>query len=407
MQFNALNIMMLLAAAQALLLAALVVHKHRRIYANRFLATLLAVYGLIILSLLVGDLGFNTVHPDATMAFIGLGLAVAPLHYWYARHLVAPSARWCRNDWIHLLPFLAYEGYALVEALFVQQRWSAEFPLVAPKAAHAGYIVFNWAVLAQVALYVALTLRLLRNYARRINDVFSSTDRIAMSWLRNISCLALAAVATFFIENLLLLSGIRISTNFNLSSFLVAAYVYALGYLGLLKSEVLSLEKVESSIRELPERRDQCEPDDRGRKYERSGLADQKADACLERLHRLMREEAPYADPELTLNQLADMIPISAHNLSEILNTRLHQSFYEFVNGRRVEKVKADLVDPSKQHLKLLAIAYDAGFRSKSSFNSIFKKLTGMTPSEYRTHAESSRDTQSAMADSEDSSSQS
>lgn len=407
MHFNALNIVMLLAAAQALLLAALVVHKYRSIYANRFLAALLAVYGCIILSLLVGDMGFNTVHPDATMAFIGLGLAVAPLHYWYARHLVAPSARWRRKDWIHLLPFLVYEGYALVEALFLQRRWSSEFPLVAPKAAHAGYILFNWAVLAQVALYGAFSLRLLRKYSRRINDVFSSTDRIAMSWLRNISCLALVAVAAFFIENLVLLSGIRISTDFNLSSFLVAAYVYALGYLGLLKSEVLSLEKVESSINELPERHEGGEPDGGGRKYERSGLAEEKADACLERLHQLMQEEAPYADPELTLNQLADLIPISAHNLSEILNTRLHQSFYEFVNGRRVEKVKADLADSSKKHLKLLAIAYDAGFRSKSSFNSIFKKLTGMTPSEYRKRVEAAGDMPSATADSEGASSSS
>jgi AraC-like DNA-binding protein len=217
-----------------------------------------------------------------------------------------------------------------------------------------------------------------------------------MSWLRNISFLAISAISVFFLENLFLLYDIQLSHNFNLSSFLVAAYVYIIGYLGIFKSEVFSLENVEAALSRLPELSYQSKMDSvqvrpEGEKYERSGLSEEKAKAFLDNLLRLMREKEPYVDVNLTLNQMAEMLSISSHNLSEILNVHLHQNFYDFINGYRVERVKADLLNPLKGTLKILAIAYDAGFNSKSSFNNIFKKFTGMTPSEYRQTAKSSQ----------------
>jgi len=67
-----------------------------------------------------------------------------------------------------------------------------------------------------------------------------------------------------------------------------------------------------------------------------------------------------------------------------VINTRLQQNFFDFINHYRIEKVKKDLADPQKKNLKVLAIAFDAGFNSKSSFNAIFKRHTNLTPSEYR-----------------------
>jgi len=77
-------------------------------------------------------------------------------------------------------------------------------------------------------------------------------------------------------------------------------------------------------------------------------------------------------------------LSVSLHNLSEVINGHLNQNFFDFVNSYRVEKVKQDLEDPDKLHFTLLALAMDAGFNSKSSFNSIFKKHTGLAPSVYR-----------------------
>jgi YesN/AraC family two-component response regulator len=99
-----------------------------------------------------------------------------------------------------------------------------------------------------------------------------------------------------------------------------------------------------------------------------------------------MEQEKPYINSDLTLTQLAEMLSISPHNLSEILNTQINQNFFDFVNQYRVEEVKKALTDPGNQHLTVLAIGFDAGFNSKTSFNTIFKKYTNMTPSEFRKH---------------------
>jgi AraC-like DNA-binding protein len=119
-------------------------------------------------------------------------------------------------------------------------------------------------------------------------------------------------------------------------------------------------------------------------KYEKSGLTETKAKQFLTALQQLMESEKPYLNSELTLLQLAEMLVISPHNLSEIINTRQQQNFFDFVNSYRVEKARRDLIDPTKQHLKILSIAFEAGFNSKTAFNTIFKKFTNLTPSEYR-----------------------
>jgi AraC-like DNA-binding protein len=123
---------------------------------------------------------------------------------------------------------------------------------------------------------------------------------------------------------------------------------------------------------------------DEGTGYEKSGLTEAQAEAYEKQLLRLMDEEKPYRNSYLTLQELADELSISAHNLSQVINTRLGKNFYDFVNEYRVEEVKRRLLDPKYRNLKILAIGLDAGFNTKSTFNAFFKKHTGVTPSRYR-----------------------
>ena len=97
-----------------------------------------------------------------------------------------------------------------------------------------------------------------------------------------------------------------------------------------------------------------------------------------------MEEEKLYTNSSLTLNDLSTRLSISTHHISETINSKLHQNFFDFVNQYRVNRVIQDMTDHKKSHLTLLGIAMDAGFNSKSSFNTIFKNYTGATPSEYR-----------------------
>jgi AraC-like DNA-binding protein len=383
------NFILLLAAAQGLFLTVLIFHQHGRLFANRFLGTMMLLFSLILVHLFLNELGYEQAHPLFTALLVGLGFLVSPLHYLYAKFLVRCDRPFRKKDWLHFLPFLIYEGYRILQYFFAREELFTLFGIAKPQAMPVDFIVYNWAVLLQGFIYVQLTLRVLQHYGRYLKEVFSTLDKIKLDWLRNITFMFVGIITIFLIENILMLVGINLSNYFGLSSVLAAIYVYALGYLGLSKSEIFAEPRIVDSMSHLTEWSDQSRLEKAERefpvqKYEKSGLSDEKAKAYLQQLLDLMEKQQPYTNSELTLNQLAEMLSISSHNLSEIINTRLQQNFFDFVNAYRLEKVKKDLVDPAKSHLTLLAIAFEAGFNSKSSFNLIFKKQTNMTPSEYR-----------------------
>ena len=123
-------------------------------------------------------------------------------------------------------------------------------------------------------------------------------------------------------------------------------------------------------------------------KYHTSPLTAEEKQQYLKTLLRLMEEEKPYLDNTLKLNSLAGLLQVTPHRLSEILNDVVGKKFYDFVNEYRVQAAKDMLEHPRGRAKKLLAIAFEAGFNSKTSFNRVFKELTGMSPSAYREQLE-------------------
>lgn len=114
-----------------------------------------------------------------------------------------------------------------------------------------------------------------------------------------------------------------------------------------------------------------------------NGYSIEKMEIDKSTLLKTMENEEPYLDPSLNLDKLAIQTEMNPKYLSLLLNSTLNKNFYEFVNEYRIEKVKELLVSPNLKHLTIAAIANEAGFNSKSSFNSIFKKYTNLTPKEF------------------------
>ncbi|MEL6615285.1 MAG: helix-turn-helix transcriptional regulator, partial [Bacteroidota bacterium] len=101
-------------------------------------------------------------------------------------------------------------------------------------------------------------------------------------------------------------------------------------------------------------------------------------------LRRHLEEARPYLDPEVRLGDLASHLGVTNRTASHVLTSGLGGSFYDVINGYRVEEAKARLADPAHAHLTVLAVGMDSGFSSKATFNRVFKKATGETPSAYR-----------------------
>ena len=373
-------VVLIVAAAQAFLLALLIYQKHRSLYANRFLSLMMLAGGIAVLHMLAQDNGFYDAYPRLLYAVLGIPFLVGPLHYLYTKYLVYGGNTFARRDLVHFVSPAVVEALALAAIVTLPGR-TAEVLNSNAELVPLQFKLYNWILIVFGIAYTLISLRILLRYGSTVKDVVSSLEKVRLNWLTMLSVAALALWTMFLFENTLMTFGINL-TNFVLTTVCGGIYIYGIGYSGLLKSEVFAAPGVGDVMQEIS--RAAAEQNTPGRKYRKSGLDDASAEAIVLALKTFMEKERPYADPSLTLTGLAKRLSVSPHNLSEAINSRINKKFYDLINEYRIVQVKKDLSDPSKRDLKILAIAFDAGFNSKASFNEIFKSSTGLTPSEYR-----------------------
>jgi AraC-like DNA-binding protein len=252
--------------------------------------------------------------------------------------------------------------------------------------------------------YTAVTILFLRTHRTRVKDSYSSIERVNLRWLLHLAAGAAvtwAAAALFYFTEVA--AHPLLERPDDVVALATAILVYGIGYMALRQPEVFNIATGEfptvtglapavpgtttnqrAAIVTTPEV-------EASRRYERSGLSESEAAALKDALVHAMDKDRPYRNSELTLPDLAGQLGTTPHRLSEVLNSQLNQSFYDFVNGYRVSEVQRRLADDRSQALTLLSLALDAGFASKSTFNSVFKKHTGQTPSGYRRSLESEK----------------
>jgi len=118
--------------------------------------------------------------------------------------------------------------------------------------------------------------------------------------------------------------------------------------------------------------------------YKNSSLTNEDYIKYKDELLVLMNTEKPFLEHDLSQVDLAKKLGISSHHLSEVLRFSFDQNFYNFINTYRVLEAQKLMEDHRSNTMKILAIAFESGFQSKTSFNRVFKLHTGMTPSEFR-----------------------
>ncbi|TAJ11801.1 AraC family transcriptional regulator [Marinilabiliaceae bacterium JC017] len=119
-------------------------------------------------------------------------------------------------------------------------------------------------------------------------------------------------------------------------------------------------------------------------KYSGSGVSGLRLEQIRHQLEHYMQTEAPYLKGDLTIQEVANTLKVSRQYLSQVLSEKLACNFNDYVNRFRIEEFKKRAIDPRYKTYTILALAYDSGFNSKTTFNNIFKKYTGKTPSQFR-----------------------
>lgn len=121
-----------------------------------------------------------------------------------------------------------------------------------------------------------------------------------------------------------------------------------------------------------------------GRKYAKSGLSEELLLEYKSRLENVMQTEQVYLRSDLTLPRLANAIECSVNHLSQVINSGMGMSFFDYLNHYRIEHAKTLLTANGSQGDAVLNIAFTVGFNSNSAFYAAFKKCVGQTPAQFR-----------------------
>lgn len=125
-------------------------------------------------------------------------------------------------------------------------------------------------------------------------------------------------------------------------------------------------------------------PKEKQKKYKTSNLNESLISTYTTALIEAMEKDELYKDPKLSIHKVSEKKNIPRQYISEVLNLHLHKSFLDFVNEYRIKDFEEKVQNDQYAHFTLLGIANEVGFNSKSTFNATFKKIKGLTPSEFR-----------------------
>lgn len=345
--------------------------KRSRTVSDRILAFWMLVVGLHLLSYSLHLNGYWEIYPHLVGLTVPFPLLYGPMLYLYVLYSLEDRERLQRTDTIHFLPAAA--------AYLYMSRFYFFYTAEEKRLVDAGEIddfgTFSTLLLISFIIsgisYSVAAYRHLDRHRQLVEANFSDEAGVTLRWLRNIiRGLGLFFVAATFVIVVQELAGFDVgfTLDYILYSLLVLGILW-LGYHGIRHQNIFADNDVY-----VPDKDAQSE-------YRTSGLSDEVAKDIYSRLMALMEGEKPWREPKLTLSALASMLDTSPNYLSQVINQYEQQNFNQFINEYRirsfVERARANA------QLTLLAHALDVGFNSKSTFNMVFKRHRGTTPSQF------------------------
>jgi AraC-like DNA-binding protein len=341
--------------------------KHNRL-PNRLLAAFLILQTMICFNFLVKSL--FVFHTESAFYFLLVGdpafWVVSPVLYFYVRSLCYSDFRLQLSDLLHLAPafviflmialsLLVSDSTSIHEISYIKGIYIKNNP----------QFFITLIMYIQFFIYNILSLKIISEYRSKLKMFVSSTHRIFLSWLKFVIVGFMAA----WIINLgvLLLFFFNVPFNFDPGLISFAAFLIffnVMFFKGWNQSDLfLGVEE--------------------RKRNHTTTLSQKESDKFLEVLYKHIEQQRPYLDPELSLKKLSESVSIPVRQLSQLINENSGSNFYDFINSFRIETAKKQLILSEKEKT-VSEIFYESGFNTKSSFNTAFKKDTGMTPTEFR-----------------------
>lgn len=301
----------------------------------------------------------------------GTRFLLGPSLYLYVKTVVDSDSCLTWKDAVHLAPFLlnlaarspVYLARDEYQIHYLINWLNGPIPPVKSPWNYLSQTVF----FCSFGFYLGFVVRFYRKSKEKILNS-SSFGAFYLSWFRIFTFALSLASVPFLAGVVFVLSGHSLLYPFYFMILLISFMVFFCVMKILSWPEVIFMAKPLKSLK----------------KYNASYLDNQEADRFLNKIKYLMEQEQVYLDPDLNLSVLAAKLSIPKNYLSQIINEKTGKSFNDFINHYRIESVKTRLRNPAGSGATLLALAFEAGFNSKASFNNAFKKLTGESPLAFR-----------------------
>jgi AraC-like DNA-binding protein len=301
------------------------------------------------------------------VANVPLGYLYGVLLYGYVVALTSPQqGAFSRRQLWHVLPYAVVLVFSLINAF-----WALD---VTPAGLRAFKLSYHAWVLSGLLYLLAAVLRIYRSRPV-LEQCNASESALRLSWLRGLTLLLAVSWIWMTVDRLGKTVGYSQPPALELClDGLTVMTLYVLAWFGL-HQPVLMPEDAAKETR--------LEATGTATAYARSGLDARQCTAMAAELAHLVTHERLYTDSQLDLQALSQRSGWPPNYISQALNQGLGLNFFEFVNGFRVKAAQRCLADPTDQRT-ILEVALACGFGSKSTFNAVFKRLTGQTPRESR-----------------------
>jgi AraC-like DNA-binding protein len=296
-----------------------------------------------------------------------------PLLLLYVKFMTNPARKF---NWLALLHFIPFIAFLTISVIFRTKPLVRDLrSFFNPDEFISLRIIYGVCFFLSITIYSVLAFIEIKRHQDNLKNLVSYTSGIiTLNWLKVISISFYVAYFILFILGGLNMIGnfIPFDPYFIIFGF-IALFSFAFSFYGIKQQEIFGqVVKTNGDFKKDPE------------KYIKSGLKNNQAEDYLTRLITYVEKNKPYLDRDLTIHELSGMTGIQKHHITQILNEKYKRNFFTFINEYRVKEVIERFSDPKFNHYTILAIAFDAGFNAKTTFNSIFKNQTGLTPSQYR-----------------------
>jgi len=352
------QLLVISAIANCLVYSILVLFKKENRRANVFLTLLLVSLCLTYTPYIIPPQVFSS-HLWLTWMPFSLTYWIGPSLFFYVKSLTHPDWSFPKSSLWHfsliVLNYLHSLYHLLVNGFPYQfLHYTAEF--------------LEFCAIFSILIYAHLSMKELRQYNVSILHQLSTIEHIHLKWIKNLiwtlvfmfSFIALYLVLTNEVLEKRFPGGIfDLYRQFFLVGYAIMLYWLSIG--GFRQTQTINSPFAINGPAKTGEHPE-----------------------LLSKIRNRIYMERLYRDPNLSLKGLSLKCGIPEKQITAFLNNHLKINFYTFVNEYRVEEVKEKLSDPNNDHLKILSLAFDAGFNSKATFNRIFKEYEGLTPQEFK-----------------------